>query len=187
MLSNWEMANTPQTKPADEIPSERVARAAPMLDVGRAFLSEQTAAANSRDERLAEQRVRHAWYRRYVIREPQIEGFRDNFWEPSGVGSEDLNLEDSHHDGEIRLRDFADELFEANDGACRSAVEQIVAELTTRDLERKLLGTQHPRLAKRLRSDGVAVRDIRHDSDIGEDLRDAMHALYYADLLKEAN
>lgn len=134
------------------------------------------------DRRLSEQRQRHAYYRRYV---GEGTGTTD-LWTPTQQGGEPIAIDDPHHDHERALRD-ADELLDEDHGAARSALDSYVAKAQADDLAKAFLADQHPRLAKVLRDRRPGPALLSQQAEVDLRLVDAMHAIYYADVIAETS
>lgn len=138
--------------------------------------------------KLAAQREQHHRYRRYIVREPTIDGYQgEGPWTPVDVDPATLNLEDPHHDNESRLRDLADEILDDGDRAARISLESFIERVAARDIDRALLVNDRRLIARHLHPDASKTSDLRYERSSIQQLVVAMHALYYADLLEEAN
>ncbi len=138
------------------------------------------------DRRLAEQRQRHARYRRSIASEAEHAGYADNPWDPIRGDEQRLLLDDPHGDYERRLRDFADALLDANEGSARRLLEGYVAYVEADMIGRALQLLDQDRLQTAL-GDAYPRPDLRVKTGSTRRLVDAFHAMAFAELLAGSN
>lgn len=104
-------------------------------------------------------------------------------WTPTQQGGDPPAIDDPHCDHERALRDLVDELLDEDDSAARSVLSSLVARAQLDELDRAFLVVQHPRLSKMLRDRLPDPSSLRQETEVDQRVVDAMHAIYYADLI----